>query len=72
MEQDLSSRLTWRKASASANNGSCVELASLPDGGVAIRDSKHCDGPVLIFTQDEWAAFVTGLEAGEFDSLSRR
>ncbi len=32
---------TWRKASASAGQGECVELTDLPDGAVAVRDSKN-------------------------------
>jgi hypothetical protein len=28
----------------------------------AVRDSKDRPGPVLIFTPDEWQAFVTGLK----------
>jgi hypothetical protein len=63
--------LVWRKASASATNGNCVELALLPEGGVAVRDSKDKSGSVLCFTQAEWAAFVAGMAAGEFDSLVR-
>ncbi len=60
--------LDWRKASASAN-GSCVEVAPLPDGGVAVRDSKDRSGPVLGFTRQEWAAFLDGMGKGEFDHL---
>lgn len=61
--------LTWRKASFSVNNGNCVELALLPDGGVAVRDSKDPQGPVLQFTQGEWLAFRDGVVAGEFDQF---
>ena len=63
--------LNWWKAAASSNNGSCVEVAVLPDGGVAVRDSKDREGAVLQFTQAEWVAFATGMAAGDFDSLIR-
>jgi hypothetical protein len=61
--------LDWRKASASGNNG-CVELAPLPAGGVAIRDSKDPHSPVLKFTAREWGALLDGLSKGEFDHLT--
>jgi uncharacterized protein DUF397 len=61
--------LEWRKARASVNNGQCVELAPLPDGGVAVRDSKNQTGAILEFTKQEWAVFTAALVAGEFDSL---
>ena len=56
----------WRKASASASNGACVEIAMLADG-VAVRDSKDPSGPVLRYTLKEWDAFLAGAKAGEFD-----
>lgn len=60
--------LTWRKASRSSAQGqNCVEVADLPDGGRAVRDSKHPGGPVLRFTPGEWTAFVAGVKDGEFD-----
>jgi hypothetical protein len=59
--------LVWRKATASAANGNCVEVAPVPDGGVAVRDSKDPEGPILRFTAAEWAAFAEGMAAGEFD-----
>jgi hypothetical protein len=34
---------------------------------VAVRDSKNPDGSRLIFSHDEWRAFVAGVRAGEFD-----
>ena len=58
--------LAWRKAAASGNNG-CVELAALPGGGIAVRDSKDPSGPVLIFTTEGWDAFVGGTKAGKFE-----
>jgi hypothetical protein len=61
------SSLIWRKASASASNGNCVEVAPLRGGGVAVRDSKDPDGAILRFTAAEWAAFADGMAAGEFD-----
>jgi Domain of unknown function (DUF397) len=63
------STLSWQKSSFTANNGQCVELAALPEGGVAIRDSKNPDGPHLCFTAGEWAAFSKGFNAGEFSHL---
>ena len=59
----------WVKSSLSYSNGNCVEVASLPDGEIGVRDSKNPDGPVLRFTPDEWRAFVGGARNGEFDSI---
>lgn len=58
----------WRKASASNPSGNCVELA--PHGeDVAMRNSRHPDGPVLLFTRAEVTAFLDGACRGEFDDL---
>lgn len=60
--------LAWRKSSFSGNNGGgCVEFAPLPDGGVAIRDTKDRTQPALHYTAQEWTAFLAGVRAGEFD-----
>jgi hypothetical protein len=62
----------WQKASASSGQGNCAEVAGLPlGGGVAVRDSKDPGGPVLVFTPAEWAAFLDGAKAGEFDHLAQ-
>jgi Domain of unknown function (DUF397) len=63
------SRLMWIKSSFSAANGNCVEVATLPDDGIAIRDSKDVTGPMLRFTADEWNAFLGGVRNGEFDRM---
>jgi hypothetical protein len=58
--------LEWRKSSFSAVNGNCVEIAFRAGGDVAVRDSKaKGTGPVLSFRNDEWAAFLDGIAAGE-------
>jgi len=59
----------WMKSSLSFSNSNCVEVASLPDGGIGVRDSKDSAGPVLRFTSDEWRAFLGGVRNGEFDSF---
>jgi hypothetical protein len=59
----------WKKASASYANGDCVEVASLPDGRIGIRDSKDPDGPVLRFSASEWLAFLNGAASHEFDLI---
>lgn len=55
----------WRKSSYSGALGNCVEVAALATGEVAVRNSRHADGPALIFTRAEWAAFLSGMEHGE-------
>jgi hypothetical protein len=60
----------WRKATPSNPSGACVEVAPLPGGDVAFRNSRHPSGPALIYTQAEIAAFLTGVKNGEFDDLA--
>jgi hypothetical protein len=58
----------WRKSSFSGSpDKTCVEVAKLAAGLVAVRDSKDPAGPMLVFTRAEWAAFVSGVHAGEFE-----
>jgi hypothetical protein len=59
----------WRKSSFSNASGNCVEVASLTDGGVAVRNSRDAAGPALVYTRAEIAAFLAGVRNGEFDDL---
>jgi hypothetical protein len=62
--------LTWQKSRRSNPSGNCVEMAALPGNtGIAVRNSRHPDGPALIYTRDEIAAFILGARDGDFDNL---
>jgi hypothetical protein len=70
METPDLSKLAWRKSSFSSHNGSCVEVAALNDGRIAVRNSNHRDAGAVLFTRAEMAAFVKGVKASEFDDLT--
>jgi Domain of unknown function (DUF397) len=54
----------WRKSSYSGGNGGdCVEVARALPAAIAVRDSKDPDGPKLIFTPADWAAFTQAVRA---------
>jgi len=56
--------LVWRKSARSGENGgNCVEVAAF-SSGVAVRDSKNPLGPVLVFSLEEWGAFLNALRRG--------
>src|SRR5215203_5946974 len=61
----------WRKSGRSSAQGNCVELARLPGDGVAVRNSRDPEGPVLVFTDAELEAFLAGVKDGDFDDLAR-
>ena len=62
--------ITWQKSRRSNPSGNCVEMAELPDGGgIAVRNSRDPEGPALIYTLDEIAAFIAGARDGDFDNL---
>jgi Domain of unknown function (DUF397) len=61
--------VTWQKSQRSNPSGNCVECAPLPDGGVAVRNSRDPGGPALIYTPAEIEAFILGVRDGDFDNL---
>lgn len=66
LRAQLGDDTAWRKSTRSGPySDNCVEIADL-DGGRAVRDSQDPTGPVLVFTENEWAAFRDGMQLGEF------
>ena len=60
----------WQKSSRSNPSGNCVELTRLhgsPD--IAVRNSRDPEGPALVYTPEEMAAFIEGARGGDFDHL---
>ena len=58
--------LEWRRTTT---DGTGVELARLPGGGVAVRNASDPDGPALIYTKAEIEALIGGAADGDFDDL---
>ncbi|MFI8769429.1 DUF397 domain-containing protein [Streptomyces sp. NPDC053792] len=56
--------LAWKKSSYSGGaEGQCVEVADVsPQNGVAVRDSKNPDGPVIVVGTAAFSALVTSLQ----------
>lgn len=61
--------VTWQKSKFSNPNGACVEVAHLPNGEIGVRNSRFPNGPVLVYTKAEIAAFLAGAKDNEFDHL---
>ncbi|MET8677928.1 DUF397 domain-containing protein [Streptomyces sp. NPDC004647] len=59
----------WKKSTYSNPSGNCLELARLPGGDIALRNSRDPGGPALICTRDEIAMFLFGAKDGEFDGM---
>lgn len=69
MSAQLLAGVSWRKSARSGAVGNCVEVAHLPTGEVAVRNSRFPEGPALIYTHAEMAAFLAGAKDGEFDGV---
>jgi hypothetical protein len=63
---DLSQAI-WRKASLSAHNGGCVEVAANFPGAIAVRDSKRPDGGAHIVDRAAFASFLADVKGGRYD-----
>lgn len=60
------SGLRWQPTTT---DGTGVEMARLPDGGVAVRNASDPEGPALIYTKAEIEALIGGAADGDFDDL---
>ncbi|MEV4831484.1 DUF397 domain-containing protein [Micromonospora sp. NPDC049257] len=71
---EIMPEVAWHISTRSPDNGgNCVEAGPLLDGSgrVAVRHSKARDAATIVYTADEWAAFVDGVKVGEFDFNNR-
>ncbi|MEV7772230.1 DUF397 domain-containing protein [Kitasatospora sp. NPDC086791] len=58
----------WQKSSYSGSSNACVEVRDA-DGAIDLRESD--EGEVIVrTTRLEFAAFLRGAKAGEFDHLT--
>ncbi|MEW1723181.1 DUF397 domain-containing protein [Streptomyces sp. NPDC093109] len=61
--------VTWRKSTFSGGGGdtggNCLEAAFLPDGQIAVRDSKDPGVGTLVFSRTGMAAWLAGVKAGK-------
>jgi hypothetical protein len=61
------SQAVWRKATLSAHNGGCVEVAANLTGVAAIRDSKRPEGGAHIVARTAFAEFLADARQGRYD-----
>ena len=63
---DLSQAI-WRKASLSALNGGCVEVAVNLTGVTAVRDSKRPEGGAHVVDRAAFTRFLVDVQGGRYD-----
>lgn len=66
----MSVQAAWHISSFSADGGAtCVEAGPLDDGSgrIAVRHSKNPDGPVVIYTREQWDMFLAAVKDGDYD-----
>ena len=70
MPAPIPAGLAWRKSSFSGGNGGngCVEVAALPEGEVAVRDTKDRSLPPHRHCAPAWREFLAAVRAGEFEA----
>jgi Domain of unknown function (DUF397) len=56
-QRDRYAGAVWRTSSASADSGTCIEVAALRSS-VLVRDSRNRSGGVLEVSREQWHAFL--------------
>ena len=59
----------WQASQHGDPQAGHVEMAALPGGTIAMRNSRYPGGPALIYTHAEIEAFIAGAKDGDFDDL---
>lgn len=67
LPDQMASDYRWRKATRSANDGACVEVA-LVNGQIAVRDSKDPGGCWLRYPMRSWHDFTLSLKTEAYSS----
>lgn len=60
-------KLAWRVA-RQCHSGNCVRVAA-SGNAIVLGDTKHPDGPTLVFSREEWDSFADGIRRGDFNNL---
>ncbi len=51
----------WRTSTYSGGGNQCVEVAVMPDGQVAVRDTKDRESGIQLFSATAWTTFMAAL-----------
>jgi hypothetical protein len=52
----------WRTSSYSTGGNQCVEVAVMPDGQVAVRDTNDRGSGSQLFSAAAWSTFMTAIK----------
>lgn len=52
----------WQTSSYSTGGNQCVEVAILPTGHVAVRDSKNREAGMQVFDSPAWRHFLRSIK----------
>lgn len=57
----------WERTTYTDGSPAALEVGYAENGMVALRKADEPEGDLLIYTPEEWTAFVEGVRDGEFD-----
>ncbi|GHG95342.1 DUF397 domain-containing protein [Streptomyces rubradiris] len=62
-------QVNWFRSSYSNDQGgACVEGGRMPNGSMAVRDSKIPHGAAFVVPADSWAQFIASVNNGHFSA----